>query len=60
MAKIRVVYNVQCVQYVEWPDDEMEDFNYENLLCNLDVDEAKFKDVDDIINIKKDGEEFYF
>jgi len=60
MAKLRVVYTVQHVEYIEWPDDEMDALDYDNLMCNLDPNEAKFKDVDDIVDIKKDGEEFYF
>jgi hypothetical protein len=60
MAKLRVVYTVQHIEYIEWPDDELEHLDYDNLICNLDFDNAKFRDFDDVINIKKDGEEFYF
>ena len=38
--KLLVKYTVTLEQTVDWPDDELEDFSYENLLCNLDIDES--------------------
>ena len=60
MAKLRVVYTVQHVEYIEWSDVELKDLDYENLVNTLDFDKAKFRDFDEIMDVKKDGEEFYF
>ena len=60
MAKIKVTYTMVVSQYIHWPDDEMDDLNYDNLHNNLDVDRAFEQEYDDIIDIKKDGEELYF
>ena len=60
MAKIRIDYTVTLTQFIDWPDDEMEDFTYENALNNLEVHKARDADDYEIVGVEKDGEEFYF
>ena len=40
MAKVQVKFMAEMSQTIDWPDDEMEDFNYENLQCNCDPENA--------------------
>lgn len=60
MATLRVKYTMTVEQDIDWPDDELDDLNHENLMCNLDQDEAHEWQIDDIVEMTKDGEEFYF
>ena len=39
MAKIRVVYTTEHTQEIDWPDDELDNLNHDNLVCRLDPDE---------------------
>ena len=58
MSKVfKVTYTVQVVQSVEVPDEEFEDFDYDDLVANL---EDYMGEIDDIVMIKLDGKEFYF
>jgi len=38
MAKISVRYTVVVYEDIDWPDDELEDLTYDNLLINLDIE----------------------
>ena len=60
MAKFRVKYTMVIEQDIEWPDDELDGLNYDNMLLNCDVDEAHEKQYDDIIEITKDGVDYDF
>ncbi len=60
MAKLRVKYTMIVEQDIDWPDDELGDLNYENLMINLDHDDAHEWQVDDIQEITKNGEDFNF
>jgi len=60
MATLRVKYTMTVEQDIDWPDDELDDLNHENLMCNLDQDDAHEWQIDDIVEMTKDGEEFYF
>lgn len=40
MAKVKVTYVATMVETIDWPDDEMDNFNYENLCVNLDPEKA--------------------
>lgn len=60
MARLKVRYTVSVEEYIDWPDDELENLNYENLLCNCDVDNAHDKEVHNIESIAKDGISFWF
>lgn len=42
MAKVAVKYKATFVQVIDWPDDEIEDFTYENLESNIDPVESQF------------------
>jgi len=55
VAKIEVEYIVKVRQKIDWPDDEMDDFNYDNLDANLDPREADPIEVQDIDSIKVNG-----
>jgi hypothetical protein len=48
------------VQYIDWPENEIADLNYENLHCNLDMDKSSECEYGDITHIEKDGKEFNF
>ncbi|MBL4908947.1 MAG: hypothetical protein JKX78_03840 [Alteromonadaceae bacterium] len=43
MASIKVTYTQTrtLTQTIDWPSDEMGDFNRENLECNLEPDDAQ-------------------
>lgn len=60
MAKIRVEYMVKIVQYIDWPDTEMGDFNHENLECNLEPERADTMDPYDITGVQVNGEPHEF
>lgn len=60
MALLRVKYTMTVEQDIDWPDDELDDLNYENLMVNLDQDEAHEWQIDDIQEMTKNGQEFYF
>ena len=60
MAKLRVEYEVKLVQFIDWPDDELKDLNYENLHSNMDMNKSSECEYGDISHIEKDDEEFYF
>ena len=61
MAKIRVKYTVTATQYIDWPDDEMGDFNYDNLESNLDATNlSTLLEVDDILEVEVNNEPHEF
>lgn len=60
MATFRVKYTMVVEQDIEWPDDELEDVNYDNILTNCEIDEAHEYQYEDIIKIQKDGEDYEF
>ncbi|WP_415912481.1 hypothetical protein [Neptuniibacter sp. QD37_11] len=61
MAKVTVEYLTRKKQVIDWPDDEMEDFNYENLQCNLDPDKAVDTGAEfEICELKVNGKDHYF
>ena len=60
MAKLRVEYEVKLVQFIDWPDDELADLNYENLHANLDMNKSTECEYEDITHIEKDDKEFNF
>jgi len=44
-------------QTIEWPEDEMDDFNLANLECNLEPDDAQEQSSElDLYHVTKDGE----
>jgi hypothetical protein len=61
MAKVEVEYTVKIKQIINWPDDEMEDFNYDNLCCNLDFDKGSAEyGSENVIDVKVNGENHDF
>lgn len=60
MAKFRVKYTMTVEQDIEWPDDELDGLNYDNILLNCDVNEAHEQQYSDIIEITKDGVDYNF
>ena len=60
MAKLRVEYEVKLVEFIDWPDDEMDDLNYENLHCNLDMNKSVECEYGDIVYMENDEGEFHF
>lgn len=61
MAKVKVVYTVQAVQTLDWPDDEMDDFDYHNLECNLEPNDFGTElTVDEITDVTVNGEVYEF
>lgn len=55
MAKISVEYTATVQQVINWPDDELDDLNLENIECNLDISEATNITVNEITTVKKNG-----
>ena len=60
MAKFKVKYTMQFTQEIEWPDDELEDLNYDSMLNNLSHEQSEDYTYEDIIDISKDGHRFDF
>ena len=60
MAKLRIKYTMVIEEDIDWPDDEIENLTYDNLLINLDVDKAHDVQYEDIASITKDDKEFNF
>lgn len=40
MANIEVTYLATMTETIHWPDDEMDNFNHDNLCLNLNPEEA--------------------
>jgi hypothetical protein len=56
MAKIQVKYSVEMSQTIDWPDDELDNFNYDNLVCSCDPDKAEVVDYNfDIQQVSLNG-----
>ena len=60
MAIIKVKYTKAFEQTIDWPEDEMESFTYDSLLCNLDIDKSIEQPEDEINYVWKDGIEYDF
>lgn len=61
MAKVRVEYTIKAIQYIDWPDNEMDNFNEDNLFCNLEPDnETTSLEVVEIIDVEVNEESHYF
>jgi hypothetical protein len=60
MARIEVEYTVKMKQVIDWPDDELDHFGYESLECNLDIEDSTMLQIEDIIEIKKNGKDHNF
>ncbi len=61
MAKVKVTYTVVVTQTIDWPDDEMEDFDHDNLMLNLDPSHLNSDaEIDDIYSVKVNGVEHHF
>jgi len=59
MPTITVTYTQTrtMTQTIEWPEDEMDDFNLANLECNLEPDDAQEQSSElDLYHVTKDGE----
>ena len=61
MAKVNVKYAVILEQVIDWPDDEMSDFSYENLQVNLEPSDASVIDNNyDILNVEVNNKPHQF
>lgn len=60
MARVVVTYTAKFHQVIDWPDDELEDFNLENLECNIEPDQSDLIGNIEICDINLNGEEYYF
>lgn len=61
MAQVKVQYTVKATQYIDWPEDEMDDFNYDNLECNLEPsDRSTMLEVDEITVVEVDKKPYEF
>ncbi len=61
MAKVKVKYAVILEQVIDWPDDEMSDFSYENLQVNLEPSDASVIDNNyDILNVEVNNKQHQF
>ena len=62
MAKVLVRYTATVLELIDWPDDEMEHFNEENLVCNIAELDGDIKDFtfEEILSVKLNGKEYNF
>lgn len=59
MATLEVEYTVKVKQTIHWPDDELDNLNYDNLMVNLDPAIANdIGEPEEISNVKKNGEQY--
>lgn len=55
---VEVTYLVRVTETQKWAHDEMNDLNYDNIECNLNPDDAPRKEIEEILRVKLDGENF--
>lgn len=60
MAKVAVKYAATFIQVIDWPDDELDAFNYENLEANIDHEKSNFTGDIDIDEVELNGQQHYF
>lgn len=63
MPKITVTYiqTRKLTQTIDWPSDEMDNFNLENLECNLEPDDAQEQESEvEVHTVKLDGLPYEF
>lgn len=60
MAKVTVTYTAKFHQVIEWPDDELDDFNQENLECNIEPDKSEFIGDITVVDADLNGKEHWF
>ena len=58
--KVKVRFSVSMIQTIDWPEDEMEDFNYDNLHANLDHEKGSANYDYEVLDVKVDGENYDF
>lgn len=46
MAKVVVTYMVEMEQVIDWPDDELDSLNHENLVNNCEPENSQISDDD--------------
>ena len=57
MAKLKVRYTIIVDQTIDWPDDEMDNLNYDNLEVNFDPRDSYSTEfqIQDILMLRVDG-----
>lgn len=61
MAKVIVEYTAKFKTTLDWPDDELKDFNYNNLQVNLTPSEDDWDGLElDVCELKLNGMDHYF
>ena len=61
MNKVMVKFNVIATQYIDWPEDEMDNFTYDSLECNLDIEaDSTLMEIEDITMVEVNNEPHEF
>lgn len=60
MAKVTVKYTATFMQTIDWPDDELGDFNSDNLVANIDPNKSEFTGELEIDDLELNGKEHWF
>ena len=62
MPKIKVTYMKEITEEIDWPEDEMDEFNYENLEANLGCGLITNEDIElsSISSVEVGGKEYQF
>lgn len=62
MPKIKVTYMKEITEEIYWPEDEMPDFNYDNLEANLGCGLITSDEIElsSISSVEVDGKEYQF
>lgn len=56
MPKVKVRYQVEVTQEIDWPDDEMDNLTAENLPCNLEPEDGNIStDTIEVLEVWVDG-----
>ena len=61
LAKVKVKYLAEMTQTIDWPDDEMDNFSYDNVVANLNPEDASVTDYNfDLKDVSVDGKSHEF
>jgi hypothetical protein len=56
MPTVKVRYQVEVTQEIEWPEDEMDNLTAENLPCNLEPEDGNIDtDTIEVLEVWVDG-----
>jgi len=58
--KVKATFTATFTQTIDWPDDERDSFDYDNLMSNLDTSNASELHIEDLDFVLVDGKPHEF